>query len=222
MAIRDLLWACPVCSSFAGIRPQRKDETCAECGTVYRRGHGANIEAWPPDRESVVRRPIDWVERLPPIPLATYEAADGKQMITTKVELEFDAPPGENAFVRRDHAIVRVAEGEDDIRKGQEFLGRMERLGEKRPGMLVLETTQVCFLDDDGSTRSWALDDLTGIQPSSSTLQLKTRGQPVVSIRFPQGSVRLWEELIQTILRHRYKEQGRGEIIEFQPRITTR
>lgn len=222
MAIRDLLWACPVCSSFAGIRPKRKGEECVACGTVYRRGHGANVEAWPPDEEAVVRRPIDWIERLPPLPLDTYRTAEGKRLIALEADLEFGRPPGEDAFIRRDLAVVRVAEGEDDIHKGDEFLGRMERLGLKRSGMLVLETALLRFLDDDGSTRTWALDELTAIQPSSSTLQIKTRGGPVVSIRFPEGSLRLWEELLQAILRHRYREQGRGEIVEFQPRISTR
>lgn len=61
----------------------------------------------------------------------------------------------------------------------------------------------------------------TAIQASSSSIQIKARGEPVVSFRFPEDSPRFWEELLQEALRRFYRERGMGEIREFQPRIET-
>ena len=81
------------------------------------------------------------------------------------------------------------------------------------------------FQPDDaaGPVRfNWSLLDLTAIQLSSSTLQLKARRYPVVTIRFAVSSPKLWEERLQAAVRAAHARAGHGDIIEFQPRIVTR
>jgi hypothetical protein len=43
-----------------------------------------------------------------------------------------------------------------------------------------------------------------------------------VTFRFRTGSPRLWEELLQRALRALWRDLGRGEIREYQPRIVAR
>jgi hypothetical protein len=68
----------------------------------------------------------------------------------------------------------------------------------------------------------WHFHAITVVQPSSATLQIGARGLPLASLQVPGGSIRLWEELLCGALRSYYQKEGRGEIVEFQPRIMTR
>jgi hypothetical protein len=72
--------------------------------------------------------------------------------------------------------------------------------------------------DREGSFE-WSLGDLTAVQPSSTSLQIKARHQSVVAVKFVNSSSRLWEERLQVALRKYYR--GR-QIIDFQPRICLR
>jgi hypothetical protein len=76
----------------------------------------------------------------------------------------------------------------------------------------------VSISDGEGSFE-WPLADLTAVQPSSTSLQIKAKRRPVVSFKFVYSSSRLWEERIQLALRQHYSTR---EIIEFQPRICLR
>lgn len=201
MAIRDLLWACPRCEAVRALRAAKDGDACTACGTVFRRGAGSAIVADPQDGEAVVRPAAEWVERLPdPASLAALPADE-----------RWD-----------EHVEARFACSETPVRDGHEYLGRVERFGPARTGMLRLRPRRLTFDDDDGAERAWPLERITAVQASSRTLQLKMRGDPVVSFRFPSGSLRFWEVRLQQTLRRLHRERYQVEILEFQPRIVTR
>lgn len=196
MAIRDLLWACPACGEHEGLVAARGGEACRKCGARVRRGRGATIAVEAPGRPLLVRPAWEWVDAL--------------------------AAP-EDAGRPEGHAILREADAALPVREGSELLGFVERFGPKIPGTVRLGDDALTFLPDSGGAeRIWRLLDVTAVQPASSTLQLKVRTQPVVTLRFTDGSVRLWEHRIQQRLRAAWRAAGRGEIVEFQPRVTTR
>jgi hypothetical protein len=209
MAIRDLLWACPLCRREDGLRPHGKDEeVCTGCGARFRRGQRADIEVTHPGGEVEVHSASAWACRLPPEP-SPLEPAGAAQ-------------PGQARVLRRARAEVRVAVGEDAVHRGREFVGAAERFGPPAAGELTLTSDALVFRPDSGDERRWPLEELTAIQPSSGTLQLKVRRQPLLALRFPDGSTRLWEESLGSALRAWYRGAGRGEIVEFQPRICVR
>jgi hypothetical protein len=206
MAIRDLLWACPLCGAEESLRPTDGGEACRACGATFRRGRGAEIEAVPPDGGvPIVRHAAEWVRRLPPVRLPG-EGEDG----------------GEEVLYRRAPVEARVAISDTPVRRGRLYLGRVERFGPPWPGTLELTSHALVFAPEGGTPCRWPFEDIGAVQPSSGVLQIKPRREPVVTFRFTEGSVRLWQELIEAALRRFYRRTGRGEIIEFQPRITAR
>lgn len=165
--------------------------------------------------------PAEWLERLPDRDLEGEE------------------------FARKEPATLRTEIGSVPVSFRGTYLNRIERLGPPRQGVLELHPQKVVFhpaadpqdttgpkdvtgsedvTGPEGTTRpvTWDFDEITAVQPSSSTLQLSARGMPLAALQVPGGSIRLWEELICSALRHHYRSTGRGEIIEFQPRIATR
>lgn len=206
--IRDLLWACPECGTIDGlVELKRGEEGCGACGTRFRRGSGAMIEATLPDGARVARAASEWAARLP----------DPESIFPTDEEAENGVRP-----IRETDVIARMATGFQVVRHGSEYLGRIERLGPRRPAKLRLyaHALELAGLDREG--RTWPLERITAVQPSSSTLQIKVRDEPVISFRFVNSSPRLWEGLVCAALRKLYRERGLGEIVEFQPRIATR
>lgn len=199
MAIRHLLWACPECGTEDALREESTGERCTACGTCYRRGRGATIEAERAGGERVRRSAAEWLDRLP-------EAR----------------PPGRGRrYTERVEA--RFARGQKAVRKRGAVLGFRARFGPTRPGTLSLTPEAIRFqCDDHVADREWALDALTAVQSSSDTLHFKARGEPVAEILALEGSVRLWTERIKAALRALYQRTGRGEIVEFQPRIVAR
>lgn len=153
----------------------------------------------------VERGAAEWLERLP------WPDLDGEGR-----ELPGGvAPPWEQAVQ------VRVAGEETILRQAGAYLGRVEVFGPKQSGRLRLEAGRLGFTGARGSWQ-WPLHEVTAVQPASSSIQLKATGRPVVSLRFPIGSVRLWEQRIKYGVRLAWREAGRGEITEFQPRIRAR
>jgi hypothetical protein len=204
MAISDLLWACPECGRIGGVDPAG---TCQGCGTAFSRGRGALIRALMPDGRLVERSPAEWSDRLP----------------DPAVLLKGDGGAGEDSVVRHARVLAREVTGVMAVRgEGREFLNRVERFGPKRQGTLELGPDRLTYRPEGGGPREWPFDALTAIQASSSTLQVKARGQPLVAFRFLDDSVFLWETLLHAALRAFYRRTGRGEIIEFQPRIVAR
>ena len=198
MALRDLLWACPLCGTEGAVADGGSGEACRHCGAGFRRAAAAEIEARRPDGRRERAPGPRWVERLPPLTVFP------------------------EATRRRECAVTaRFSQGDAPVRRHGRLLGFREVLGPPEAGTLVLEPGRLTFRGDDGAHRVWPFDALTAIQPSSSSVQVKARGEGVVSFRFPAASARFWEELLQGALRLWYRERGLGEIREFQPRIVT-
>jgi hypothetical protein len=176
----------------------RRAEACRACRATLTRGAGATIVVRAPGRAPDARPAAEWCEALPALN-GDDEPLDG-------------------------HATLRAAEPvERPVQQDGELLGFIERFGPQIRGVVTLAEDAIHFQPEDGGPeRSWRFADLTAVQPASSALQLKARGEPVVSLRFTSCSVRLWERRIQNALRRLFRETGRGEIVEFQPRISTR
>ncbi len=198
MAIRHLLYACVECGREEGIRETREGEVCNRCGACYSRVDGAGIRVAPPNGEAVTKPAWEWLDIL--------GHTDALQR-----------PPG-----RPEPVIVRLAHGTRPYRHSGVYLGEVEYFGDPVAGLLELTAESVVFKPTAGATINWHLRDLTAVQPSSTTLQLKIRHGPVVSIRFPEGSPLLWEERVRSAVQAWYTAAGRGEIAEFQPRIVCR
>lgn len=191
--IKDLLWACVVCGTEGGIRAIGRRESCVACKARYKRGRGASIVVIRPEGDSEVRNAREWLESLPPISLTGEALAD-----------------------------VRMAVSDTVLRDGRKYLGRIEHFGPIVRGKLKLTAERVTFepLFGDGGF-DLPLEDLTAVQPSSAALQLKARHRPVIVVKFPTSSAKLWEERLQHSLRGCYARLQRGEIVEYQPRIAT-
>lgn len=222
MAIRDLLWACPLCGAVDALAPADKAERCRSCGARFRRGQRSLIEVTRPEGGREVRSAAEWAGQLPAEP-------PGPERETPGTPGARGAPGGEGAgesgagdgpaLWRKTRVLVRFALGDEAIRRGGAFLGFRERLGPERPGTLALTTHALELTLDDGEERRWALDELSALQASSTSIQIRPRGQPIVSFAFPESSARLWDESIAGAVRLRWRALGRGEIAEFQPRI---
>lgn len=199
MALADLLWACPECREEVRLVPAAGAEACPRCGTRFRRVRGALIQGERPGSPPAIAPAWAWADRLPE-----------------------PRPPNEPGAARAARVVVRFAEGYRAIRRGRRYLGRIERLGAARPGSLILTDRSVELRVEGEAPRTWPLERIAAVQPSSRTLQLRARGEPLVALSFPDSSPRLWEELLQRALRAFYRRTGRGEILEFQPRIAVR
>lgn len=203
MPLTDLLWACPRCGTDRGLRPAgRHDFACASCGTRYRRDRAARIRATDPDGQVVVRDAGEWVDRLPDVDALVERAGEG--------------------VVRSARVEARHATETDVVRDGSDYLNRVEVFGPVEAGRLALDRDALSLASDRGPETRWGLERLTAVQASSTTLQVKVRQTPLVSFRFLDDSVFLWDLLLQAALRRFYHRTGRGGIVEFQPRIETR
>jgi len=196
VAIRDLLWACPACGALETLVRDGRAEKCRVCAARLHRGRSATLVLEAPGKPAVVRQARDWVDAL-------GQPDDAGREVSTRV-------------------VLRDADQSWPLSARGELLGYVERFGPEIPGTLALSADTVTFAPDRGAPRVWPILDVTAVQPASSTLQLKVKGEPVVTLRFVEGSVRLWESRIQQRLRTAWRDAGRGEIVEFQPRVSSR
>lgn len=206
MPLYDLLWACPACGEDRGLLDD--DETCSACGTRFLRETGAAIRSIAPDGSVSLRTPAEWADMLP-----------------APASLLGDHP------VRTARVMIQPVTGEAAVAGRIGFLNRIEVFGKETPGTLTLLADGLVVTEggeappeaggEPGAGR-WGLETLTAVQTSSKSLQLNRRGAPLVSLRFLDDSVYLWERLIRAALRDFYGRTGRGEILEFQPRIVAR
>jgi hypothetical protein len=196
MAIRDLLWACPVCRTYASIRASGRTECCITCHARFERADRSRIRVSDATRTEI-REPFEWETELPPI----------------------DALPG-NGILGPEPIIARLGLAARPVRAGRRFLGWAERLSQRMPGIARLDPESLHIHMEDGPELDWRFNEIDAIQPSSSTLQLNAH-RTLVSIRFRISSVRRWEAVLCNTLRRFYAETGRGPITQFQPRIRT-
>jgi hypothetical protein len=189
--IRDLLWGCVVCGAMESIREIDRVETCNQCGAKYRRSRGAQIAVEVADKGIETRSAAEWTAQLPAV-----------------------TPTG------KAECLARFAESDIRVSGYGVYLGRVERFGDFRFGHIELTEQALVFTARDGEgSFEWPLGDLTAVQPSSTALQVKAKGRPVVAFKFVDSSSRMWEERLQLALRQHYSTR---EVIEFQPRICLR
>jgi len=205
MPLRALLYRCPRC----GRDPVegRKDRVrCPGCGCAFvRAGERGRIRVRDPEekpKEMLASRLLEAIElQGGPLPAAR----DGSGGIDYSAEVR-----------------VRRADGERPLRHRGEVLGFVESFGSSEPGRLRV-TEEALELLGEGTTRArWNLLDLRAVQASSSSVQIYTAARELVQFRFVRDSALRWEQLLHVVLREAYREAGRGEIHEFQPRISTR
>src|SRR4051812_48239563 len=205
MAIRDLLWRCPLCDTVEGIQRTPRGEVCSHCSARFRRGRGATIIANPKAGEPISREPHEW--------LATFKAGD--------VDGEgFTLPEGVNPPYRQP-CIGRIARDFRQIKRRGEFLGWVELYGPRINGEFLLSDFRASLEADGRVEWSASLIDFRAVQPASASIQIYVCDGSIVSLKFPSGSVRLWEQRIKHAVRKVWRANGRGEIHDFQPHIAT-
>ena len=203
MAISDLLWACPECGEDRGLVADGGRVRCRACDTLYERGKGAAIAARLPDGTRIERQPPEWLHALPdPETIVRQRIAEGETIRSARVEVQ------------------RVT-GSETVHDEAGYLNRIEIWGEESPGTLAVGPEALVLTPEEGAPETWPLETLTAVQASSHSLQLNRRDAPLVSLRFLDDSIFLWEELLHAVLRRFYEQTGRGRIVEFQPRIVT-
>lgn len=204
MAIRDLLWACPVCHAFGTLQAKGRGRTeeCSACSATLRRDTGALIR---------------------------IVARDGAARVASAAELEAELPPvdsePEGGVLGPEPVLVRTAGAARAVRSGRTLIGWAERFGPPTPATASLDPLSFVLQPSDGldsQRMEWQLETITAVQPSSSTLQIKADRQPVVSIRFLASSVRRWEAMLHHRIAERARACGRGEVVQFHPRIRFR
>ncbi|NIP61026.1 MAG: hypothetical protein GWM92_21430 [Gemmatimonadetes bacterium] len=135
------------------------------------------------------------------------------------------AARGEDGAIRYESRVaVRRGEGEEAVRHGGDVWGFYERLGEPEGGLLRARNDAL-ELESEGAetTRSrWNLLDLRAVQSSSSSVQIFTATGELVHFRFLDDSPVRWEALLHAVLQDAYEREGKGRILEFQPRIVIR
>ncbi len=203
MALKDLLYRCPHCGQDP-VEGRRDRVRCPSCDALFVRNGRAGYLRMEVDGEvadvAVPRLVASIARRGGPFPAAT----DAQGRVRYEAEV-----------------IAKRAVGEEPIRRGGALVGFTERLGEGREGILRLEEGALSLLHDGVVASCWNLMDLRAVQASSSSLQIRAATGELVHFRFVADSPRRWEDLLQGTLRTLYRDAGRGEIVEFQPRIDT-
>lgn len=111
---------------------------------------------------------------------------------------------------------------EEPLRDGGRLLGYVERPGRVQRGVLEVTERDLSFRGAGVQELRWPLRDLRALQVSTRSLQIGIRGLGTVQMTFLEASTFRWEELLQHVIREVWRSEGRGEITEFQPRITGR
>jgi hypothetical protein len=197
VAIHYLLYACVECGREGGIKRDKADkgaEVCDRCHARYTRIDGARIQCESPNKPAVVHTAAEWLDILAEMGLA-------------------------REFGHEARVVLRISEHQKPYYELGVYLGRIEQFGAPIEGEFSMTAETIRFVSPTGPSFEWRLDDLTAVQPSSTSLQLKIRHGPILSFKFPGGSPLLWEERIHAALQARFTATGRGNILEFQPRI---
>jgi hypothetical protein len=194
--IRDLLWACPCCRHYGGIRAQNRREACANCGARFAPAPGARISVTAVNQPPEVKTAVQWEAVLPPIDAIPQSGLLGPQQVT-----------------------LRFANEPRPVRYRGNLIGWAERFGKPIQARAHLDAAALTIEEAGKQRWLWPLERITAVQPSSSTLQINSTGHRLVSIRFAEDSVRRWEAVLQALIRVRHSVLGHGKITGFFPRI---
>jgi 1-acyl-sn-glycerol-3-phosphate acyltransferase len=190
--IRDIVWCCLVCKTVDGLDAKG---VCRSCGAVYRRGVGGSIQ------------------------VEDNSASASARSYTAREVTALMPDPGISGTA---HCTVRESAGDKKVYALGRYLGRVEMLDAPRPGKITLENERLRFDADVGKSFDISVLDITAIQPSSHALQIKTVRNPVFSVKFTDSSPKMWEERLQNAINAASVRTGRGEVVEFQPRVCTK
>jgi hypothetical protein len=207
MGLPDLLFRCPFCGHDP-MEGEKLEARCPRCGRSFRPGGPGTMIA--------VSHPEGSTEEVPAGELSRRMEALGGAI---------DRARGDAGHLRFESRVrVRWADVEEPIRFRDVLLGYAELFGAGREGSLLLDHDRLVLTLEGGEGESvaWPLLELGALQTSSSSVQISPKGGGVVLFRFPDESTRRWEELLRTAISLAWREAGRGEVIEFQPRIRTR
>lgn len=206
MALTDLLYRCPRC----GLDPlpgAGESAACPACGAEFARsetGNGIRV-AFPGGAPA----------ELPP------------HVLTACIEAMGGALPDSSAIpamaIRRSRVRMQRSHREDPLRWAGRLVGYVERFQEPVEGELRLTDEVLEFTDLEGrSVESWVLAELAAVQGASAAIQIRARDGALFQFRFPGDSPRRWESLLRTVVADARRRGGLGEVVEFQPRITSR
>jgi hypothetical protein len=149
------------------------------------------------DGREIVASAAEWLERLGPVLLPSPDARGG--------------------IIGPELVRMKRTTGQTRYYFGNSFLGWVETYDEPRKGVLELRSDGLHFSAFDGSTECWPIERITGLQPASSTIQLGLRGH-MVSLKFIEGSVRLWTAALSSLIRAHYEREG-YDVLVLQPHL---
>lgn len=203
MPLRHLLFRCPFCGHDP-MGGEADRARCAGCGRVFQRAGAAR-------RIRVRDGGSDGVFPLEDL-VARIEAAGGAV-----------ASAGRDRGVLQHSASARErrSTGEEPAYLDGAVIGFFERMDEGVEGTLVLRTDGLEFRHGDAANL-WPFTRVRALQTASASVQISLEDGSVVQFEFLDDSPYRWEQLLRAALRSWFDEQGRGEIAEFSPRITTR
>jgi hypothetical protein len=200
MPLVDLIYRCPLCGADAMREENDRVASCRACARVY--------------------------EHLPDRGRIRVEGHDGTVLEVDQDELVAGAVNADARVVLAPlvevDAVARVAREEEPVAYRSSLIGFVESRGPALSGRLSLRQDRIDFKPDAGPARSWMLLDVRAVQTASASVQISPLEGGLVTFRILGDSPRRWEELIRARVRNAWRAAGRGEIVEFQPRIRTR
>ncbi|MFW5905159.1 MAG: hypothetical protein ACOCUZ_02975 [bacterium] len=218
MGLSDLLYRCPECGADPTEGTGRRAR-CPACGAAFRPtpdGLGIRIRTSAGARDESLAA------------LVRAISAHGGPLTRA-------AAGSDGSLVYEAQVLLREAHREEAVRHAGRLLGFTEQFGPSVPGTLELRSQRLRFVpsgagrsgfsggpDAESGDRTWELRDMRALQASSSAVQLSPVQGGVLLCRFPDDSPRRWELLLAEALQRVWTTLGRGEIVEFQPRIRAR
>jgi hypothetical protein len=132
-------------------------------------------------------------------------------------------PPGpgpDGVILGPERVRVKLTRSQQPLRFGGELAGWVELYDDASNGTLRLDGEGLLFRAGRRAELRWTTADITGIQPASSSIQLGLH-DGMASIKFLDGSVRLWTRAISDVVREHHRLAGH-EVTELQPFVRTR
>ena len=202
MPLRHVLYRCPLCGHDP-TEGQGDEVECPGCRATFVRGP-RDVRVGAGGGESVEAMPglVDRI-RAHGGPLTAATEADGS--------IRYSAD-----------ALYQGLLAEEPLWHGGRLLGYVEHPQTPRDGVLEVTADELSVHGEGEPDIRWPLRDFSALQVSTRSLQVGIRYRGTVQFTFPEASTFRWEELLQHLLRDIWRSEGRGEITEFQPRMSTR
>lgn len=205
MALKDFLYRCPFCGHDP-LEGKGLSARCPTCARTYGPGAGRTCFSVSMSGGEAVEVPGgELARRLTAFggPVTRATGVDGGVNFASVVTARFSLD-------------------EEPLHREGVLLGFVERSTPPVRGRLRVDARHLAFEAERGEGRTWDLLDLRALQASSSSIQISPAEGGVVAFRLHSESTYRWEELLKERLRAVWKEAGRGEIVEFQPRMRAR